>query len=1305
MSRNRNSARNKNSRNSNNEYQQLEPRQLLAVDVGFGFTPSTFDPTAPFESPSVSGDIGPNHIVQIINGEYTVFNEAGAQQFQSTTQEFFRDLAGADTLLGQDNLNNPIFGQIQDARAVFDHDSDRWFLSSIVANEDGSNLVGNDILLAVSRTSNPLDGFQSVQFVGDSSGDHFNSFATLAVNGDSVVITTNNEVDPLNTSVSVYAIPKADLVGFAPSAINLERFENLDQSLYGSTIQFATDLDGDSGSTLGIGTFDSGTSVSLIELANVGDPLNPATITRTVVTVPFYEAAENGRQPGDANLSNISPDITGNVVSQGGFLWTAHAVEGSTGNSAVRWYQVDESSGVVVNTDLIEDPALDFLYPSIAVNEFGTVAIGFSGAGEIQNPSSFLSIGFSSQGLDATPTVTFPEGPAIVQAGADNLIDLDGVAAFGEFSATRVDPDNPFGFFTFQEFVAGNDIWGTSITQARITDIAPVIAADASDNDVIIRRSSTNNGWVEVVIDGVVTDTYEASSISAFQLDLFDGDDVITIDSSLGQFAPQLGFTINGGTGQDTLTVVDTTGHRFEITGDGSGTLDFNNTFTGFEELSGSNGNDLFIANNSATDWILNGGAGDDLFDIGNTVSGAYELNGMSGDDSYRVPLANFASIAVNDSLDAENDSLIGIGTTGDDDLIVDGDTLIFNGIDVSVFGFAGIENLDFDGIDGDDTFNIRAINANASFFGAGGDDTFNISSDAPNNGGVLTGIQGELNIDGGDGQNRIQVANRVGIPVVATLTADQILGFTASPINFTGSFGTRADGLAGIILTGSDLAGDLFEVQEVLPDNSALLQGGLGNDVFTVRRTTIGDVTLDGQGGEDIYRTTFGSVNRSVTVNDSGGDVLADRFSIRATEGIDDITIAGNLIGVLGEQFAWSGVENLVVDVLEGDDLVTVGNNNTAAIRVVLNDGNDTGIVIGSEGIGSLRFDGLAGDDQFAFEDSIAASFVQGRGGEGNDTFLVGESSFARSRVDGELGDDTVTVEFASRDSRRVNARDTGDGFDTLNVLGTPTADRLDLFTQIIDREGEAIVYDTGTELIDLNLFGSNDIINVAGTAAASFEANLGNGNDIININSTASPADFIEFIFELGSGNDVANVNRVSADSRVEIFGQTGNDSFNVGSTRDANNGNLNLLRGELFIGGGANTAGDDMLQINDAGAGFAPFGYSITDRLFASRDPGFSRPFTGINFNSIELVFATGASLASNTFFVTPSTEAVIRVDGNDQTGNIRDELFVNANPNNAELRQGANSDNGFFEFSNGLRNVSFQAIDRAVIDLEV
>ena len=1302
MSRNRKSARKNSKRTSQNDYQQLEARQLLAVDLGIGFTPSTFDVTAPFDAPNISGDIGPNHIIQVINGEYTVFNTAGAQLSQSTVQSFFGTLAAADLQLGIDNLNNPIIGQVQDARVVFDHDSSRWFVSGIVAQEDGSNLPGNDIVLAVSRTANPLDGFQSVQFVGDSTGQHFNSFATLAVDGQNVVITTNNEIDPLNTSVSIYAIAKADLIGFAPSAIDLARFENLNSDLFGTTIQFATDLDGDSGSTIGLSTFESGTTLSLVELDNIGDPLNPATITRTVVNVPFYEAAPGGRQPNDvAPLNNISPQITGNVVSQGGFLWTVHSVEGSDNNSAVRWYQISEATGEVVNTGDIDDPALDFLFPSIAVSEFGVIAIGFTGSGSnpAQNPSAFASIGFSTFGLNATPTVTFPQAPAIVQEGVDNLVNIQGgINPFGEYSATRVDPDDPFSFYTFQEFVAGDDIWGTSVSEFGITDIQAVINADTSDNLLLLRRSALNNDWLEIVIDGTVTDTFELAALDTLELNLMGGDDLIVIDESTGLISTDLGFSINAGDGNDTLTVIDTNGHLFEITGDGSGTLDTINSFTGFEVIFGSAGDDTFIASNSASDWILNGNAGNDTFDITNTVSGQYELNGGSGDDTYRIPLANFASIDVNDS-EGLNDSLIGIGTTGNDELVVNNGTLIFNGVDVSIFGFDGIESLDFDGIEGNDTFQIQAIDADANFVGGAGDDTFNISSDAPFNSGVTLGIQGALNIDGGSGQNRIHVSNTAGIPTVSTLTTNQILGFTTDPITFTGNFGTRADGLAGIILTGSDLAGDMIEIQGVLASNSVLAQGGQGNDIFTVRLTTLGDVFLDGQAGADTYRTSFGSTNRNVSVNDTGTDPNRDRFSIRATAADEELTIGANSISALGEQFDWTGVENLVFDAGLGNDSITVANNQTDAIRVILGDGEDTGTIVGTNGIGSVRFDGNAGDDLFQFETSTVPSFVLGLGGEGNDTFNVSELSFARGRVDGQDGNDTVNIDFAARDSRRINARDSGGGIDALNVFGTPAADRIDLFTQIIDREGEVIVYDANTESIDLDLFGSNDIINVFGTATSSFVANLGVGNDILNVNSTASPADEIEFSFELSAGNDIANVTRVSENARVEIFGQAGDDNFNVGSTRDMDNGNLNGIRGELFIGGGANNAGDDSLQINDRGTGSAPFNYTITDTSFSNQVGAFTRPFESFNYNGIEFVFASGND-GQNQFTVTPSQTTVIRVDGNNNptpASLFGDSLTVLA-PESVTQRFGGDT-TGFFEFSNGLSNVSFQEIESA------
>ena len=119
-------------------------------------------------------------------------------------------------------------------------------------------------------------------------------------------------------------------------------------------------------------------------------------------------------------------------------------------------------------------------------------------------------------------------------------------------------------------------------------------------------------------------------------------------------------------------------------------------------------------------------------------------LNGGSGDDTYRLPLANFASIEVNDS-EGLNDSLVGLGTTGNDELVVNNSTLIFNGVDVSIFGFDEIEALDFDGIEGDDTFQIQAIDADANFSGDAGDDTFNISSNAPDNSGVTISIQGCL--------------------------------------------------------------------------------------------------------------------------------------------------------------------------------------------------------------------------------------------------------------------------------------------------------------------------------------------------------------------------------------------------------------------------------------------------------------------------------------------------------------------------------------------------------------------------------
>ena len=1273
---------------------------MLTVDIGVQVANAS-TPDIPFDTLDVSGDVGPNHTIETVNGEFDVRLINGSLVDRQTGQQFWQ-AAGADIVVGFDELNNPILGSIEDTRVLFDGDSGRWFVSSVIANADGSPLAGNDVLLAVSRSSNPIDGFQSVQFAGDTTGAHFNSFATLSVDATGVFITTNNEIDPDNTSVSIYAIPKDDLTGVAPSLSNFERFENLDPAVYGRTIQFATNNSGDNTRSLGLGTFDSGSSIlSGVEISNLGTT-DPVTLTTTPIVVETYFAAPDGRQINDiVRINNISPDITGNVVSNNGFLWTSHSVEGSNDNAAIRWYQIDELTLEVVDSGMIENAAIDYLYPSIDVSDRG-VALGFTGTGLSLAPSAFLTIGSFAFGLDASPTLEF-SSPSIVSQGLSNFDNVvDGVNLFGEYSATHFDPDDPFSVFTFQQFVSGTDVVSASLTEASLIDITPTINGNEDSNEVVIQLNPANANLVQVIIDGTITDVFEREALvsdgGSITLNLGDGSDTVTIDNSNGVvFGTSTIIDVFGGGGADTLILTGLFDQFVALTGNGNGSFSsfdqVNSNFVsageffGFEEIITGPGDDFIQAINATSDWIIRTGAGDDLLEVQDS-SGSFDLFGGEGDDTYRLPLSNFDRLTVTDSIDAEADSLVGLGSQFDDTITINNETLTFNSNDVSIFSlFEGIEQLDFDGLDGDDTFNIQAIATDLALNGGAGNDVFNISSDAPTNDGTSSGIFGALTIDGGSGTNRLAVSNAGGVPINAIVTANQISGMTLQPITFTGNFGSAEDGTPGIILTGSNLGSDSFDIRQVLEGNSLLANGLVGDDVFTIRPGTVGTVYVDGGANADTYRTTFSANSHNVQVIDSGTDSGRDRFSIRATAGDDQIEVSDLTIEVGTNFLTWNeNIENLVLDTLAGNDTVIVGSNVAPFLRIALSAGDDTGIVEGTLGISTVRFQGDAGNDQFSFEDSVASSFVQAFGGTGDDSFVVGATSFARSRVDGEAGNDNVQAFFASRDNRRINARDTGGGFDSLLVTGTLAADRVDVRNQLLSREGEFITYDENTDDFDIELIGSNDVLNIFGSSVLQFDANLGVGNDTVNVFATSTPNATVAFDVSLSTGNDTANVFRVAENAQVNLFGQSGNDNFNVGSNSDDNNGNLSTIRGDLFVQGGSDTAGIDTLQVNDF-AGAAGFSYAIADNSF-NPIGSISRPFSGFNLGGMEFFFVNGTD-AANTFVVTPSLTSVIRVNGNGGP----DTLEIIGSENREQF---GSADEGFFDFAIS-RNVSF-------IDLE-
>ena len=116
---------------------------------------------------------------------------------------------------------------------MFDHASGRWFASEITTTS-----TGNKVLLGRSNSDDPTGTWKGVSFTANSG---FGDYDTLGLDADAVYIGTNNFTSSTGslTVVSLFSIPKADLLANTPSITNMTSFENLDANARGFTLQGA----------------------------------------------------------------------------------------------------------------------------------------------------------------------------------------------------------------------------------------------------------------------------------------------------------------------------------------------------------------------------------------------------------------------------------------------------------------------------------------------------------------------------------------------------------------------------------------------------------------------------------------------------------------------------------------------------------------------------------------------------------------------------------------------------------------------------------------------------------------------------------------------------------------------------------------------------------------------------------------------------------------------------------------------------------------------------------------------------------
>ena len=455
---------------------------------------------------------------------------------------------------------------------------------------------------------------------------------------------------------------------------------------------------------------------------------------------------------------------------------------------------------------------------------------------------------------------------------------------------------------------------------------------------------------------------------------------------------------IDGGAGIDTnsfqgigLGVVAT------VAADGTGTAAYgqvNESFTGIENLTGSENDDVLTATGAAANVLLGEGGNDILAGGGGTDV----IDGGAGIDtnSFRgIGLGVVATVAANGNGTAAygqvNETFTNIenltGSANDDVLrsFVIGGTVLrgLAGNDVLVSG-SGDDVLV--GNEGDDT--LRSAGGNDFLLGGDGNDTLNGGSGADR----LNGQNGDDLLLGGGGPDVIvgglgidtNSFQGIGLGVTATISANG---------NGAASYGLVNENFGGIEnLTGSANNDNLRSNLAA----GSVLRGLNGDDVLT---GGTGDDLLAGNAGNDVLRggggddSAFGGVGDDSLNGGGGNDLLNGQAGDDFILGIGgrDTIIGGTGFDTNSFQGIGLGVTAVINDDGTGTARYGSVNERFTGIDRLIGSSNDD--VLAATGSRATSLFGLAGDDLLI--GGAGADFLSG--GLGND------------RINGGAGDDVI--------------------------------------------------------------------------------------------------------------------------------------------------------------------------------------------------------------------------------------------------------------------------------------------------------
>ncbi len=419
-------------------------------------------------------DVGPNHVVQMVNG------------IGGSNVEVLDKSGNSITTFILDGVTN--IGGAGDPIVIYDQLADRWLLSEFAA-------VGNTLVVAISTTPDPAGSYAVYSF----NTPDFPDYPKYSIWNDSYIVTTN-EANP-----RIYALDRTRMLNADPTATA----QQFDIAPFGTIdFQAATPVNLD-GTTLppanAPGMFmrmadDGWTGVTQdrLEIFEMDiDFNNPANSSITgpifLPTQPFdtelngFNAFAAIPQPGTALELDPLREVLMNKIIYRNFgsheSLVCNHVTDVTGNddAGVRWYELRRTGGTsgawtIYQQGTYAPDNTSRWMAAIGMNDDGSIGLAYNVS---DATSVFPGIRYTGRiECDPLGMMTFPE-TTIIEGSASNISNR-----YGDYNTLSVDPSN--GTFWVTAQYNQTPTWATRIANFEVPFDCFGVGLTSGDTDITV---------------------------------------------------------------------------------------------------------------------------------------------------------------------------------------------------------------------------------------------------------------------------------------------------------------------------------------------------------------------------------------------------------------------------------------------------------------------------------------------------------------------------------------------------------------------------------------------------------------------------------------------------------------------------------------------------------------------------------------------------------------------------------------------------------------------------------------------------